>query len=426
MSFHIVEFGLENYKSFKNAVTFSMVAANLKCHKNHYFNFIPKTKNAGILKLAYIFGGTNAGKSNLLNGLKSLLAYMRGDRLVPCEYDPFDSTKPVKMMLRFYLNGVQYQYDLEIREEGFGYEKLVFWPKSRDALLYEYKSADDVKWGKYFKSAYKGIGPFILKNDKSGSTKFSVLLNVRNSPLSSLKEDLNKGAWDRELNENISHVDSYYQEKSKPYYGYGQEKPYFEAFYELFQKDPELKVWMNETISSMGLGIESFDIIKQPYLGYILSFTGLDGRNVSISNKVFEIFKELPRIYYSLKYGYPCFFDDFNPHTFIKEYIRNGFLYRNPLNAQLIWITDDTHLMDCSYCRRDEVYFVDKVFSYETKEPEFSELFSLVDFGDMKNIMSFDRMYNDGAFGAHNRVGSIPVVVKDEDELENEEDRRVK
>ena len=64
----IIEFNVENFLSFKDLTTLSMVAAkSFKEHKET--NIIPIDKKLNLLKSAVIYGNNASGKSNLLEAI---------------------------------------------------------------------------------------------------------------------------------------------------------------------------------------------------------------------------------------------------------------------------------------------------------------------------------------------------------------------
>ena len=66
----------------------------------------------------------------------------------------------------------------------------------------------------------------------------------------------------------------------------------------------------------------------------------------------------------------------------------------NPRNAQLIFVTHDSNLLDASLLRRDQVTFVKK------DKCGASELYSLVEFKGVRNTASFEKDYLMGKYGA--------------------------
>jgi hypothetical protein len=72
----------------------------------------------------------------------------------------------------------------------------------------------------------------------------------------------------------------------------------------------------------------------------------------------------------------------------------------NPNNAQLIFVTHDTNLLDNKFFRRDQVWFMEK------NKYGATDLYSLVDF-KVRNDASFEKDYISGKYGAIPFLGGI-------------------
>jgi len=74
----LIEFSVGNYRSFKDQVTFSMVAANLvaKDKKLDENNVFTVDKELKLLKSAAIYGANASGKSNLAKALAFMKWFM--------------------------------------------------------------------------------------------------------------------------------------------------------------------------------------------------------------------------------------------------------------------------------------------------------------------------------------------------------------
>lgn len=72
----------------------------------------------------------------------------------------------------------------------------------------------------------------------------------------------------------------------------------------------------------------------------------------------------------------------------------------NPRNAQLIFSTHDTNLLDSNLLRKDQIWFADK--------DEFggTELYSMQDFDGVRESTAFERWYQAGKFGAVPDIGN--------------------
>ena len=80
----------------------------------------------------------------------------------------------------------------------------------------------------------------------------------------------------------------------------------------------------------------------------------------------------------------------------------------NPHNAQLIFTTHDTNLLDARLLRRDQIWFVEK------SRRGVSDLYSLVEYRVdtriIRNDASFAKDYIAGRYGAIPYLGSLASV----------------
>jgi AAA15 family ATPase/GTPase len=79
----------------------------------------------------------------------------------------------------------------------------------------------------------------------------------------------------------------------------------------------------------------------------------------------------------------------------------------NPHNAQLIFITHDTNLLDKKLLRRDQVWFTEKTRYGST------DLYSLVEYKGVRNDASFENNYIKGRYGAIPFLGDLSKLVGD-------------
>ena len=122
----LIEFSTENYLSFKDLTTFSMVAAkSFKEHKESHI--IEAGSNLNLLKSAVIYGNNASGKSNLLEAMgfmKSTVLNSFRDALMENNERKFPlekfilNTKTEKetsfFEIQFIQHGVKYRYGFEI------------------------------------------------------------------------------------------------------------------------------------------------------------------------------------------------------------------------------------------------------------------------------------------------------------------------
>jgi AAA15 family ATPase/GTPase len=128
----IIEFSVENYLSFKDLTTLSMVAAkSFKEHANTHITAIDK--NLSLLKSAVIYGNNASGKSNLLEAMGFMKATVlnsfrdalieNSDRKFPLEKFLLSSKTENESSffeMSFIHNDIKYRYGFEI-----DYDKVV-------------------------------------------------------------------------------------------------------------------------------------------------------------------------------------------------------------------------------------------------------------------------------------------------------------
>jgi len=69
-------------------------------------------------------------------------------------------------------------------------------------------------------------------------------------------------------------------------------------------------------------------------------------------------------------------------------------MFNDSNNAQLVYTTHNTRLLNTDFQRRDQVYFVNK------REDGSSDLYSLFDFKDFRDTLNMEKAYLQGRFDA--------------------------
>jgi AAA15 family ATPase/GTPase len=116
----LVQFIVENFRSFKEETTFSMVASPSREHENHLID----TFDGSILRTAVVYGGNGSGKSNLIKAVKTLRdmvlnsAEYNGDRqLNPDIYLLEPHPNPTAFEIIFFLNQAYYTYGITFNND---------------------------------------------------------------------------------------------------------------------------------------------------------------------------------------------------------------------------------------------------------------------------------------------------------------------
>ncbi|NJN34303.1 MAG: ATP-binding protein [Saprospiraceae bacterium] len=176
----ILEFKIENFRSFKTQQNFSFVAEATKSRPNNVFDCpLPKGTSVRLLKTAVMYGANASGKSNFLKAFHALRHLVvksnafRIDKEIDC-YEPFlldrnSRTKPTKFEITFILSGeenVKYRYSLEYNATEITAECLDYFPNGQTANLFkrvdEGGEFHEIELGKALKRT--GVPRRFLKN----------------------------------------------------------------------------------------------------------------------------------------------------------------------------------------------------------------------------------------------------------------------
>ncbi len=137
----IISFTLENWMSFRDRVTFSMVATSERRHGKR----IPKLGKYGtrVLPIAAIYGGNASGKSNFFLALdfaRSLVIDVpQIDEPIPVEpfrLDADRSEQPVRFAFELLIDEAIYEFSFAVTRAAVVEEKLVKITSNNEEILY--------------------------------------------------------------------------------------------------------------------------------------------------------------------------------------------------------------------------------------------------------------------------------------------------
>ncbi|MBP6601679.1 MAG: AAA family ATPase [Verrucomicrobiales bacterium] len=141
----LIDFRVENYRSFANEQSLSMIASQRigsDEHPNHRMSLAGSESE--LLRAAVIWGANGAGKSNLFKAMKfaveTILEGTEPKAGVP--YDPFVFHEEFRSSLsafafRFFVDGEIYEYGFTISSSGIEEEWLSVRVGKKDQLLFE-------------------------------------------------------------------------------------------------------------------------------------------------------------------------------------------------------------------------------------------------------------------------------------------------
>ena len=162
----LIEFSVENFRSFKDKVTFSMEKGIGDENENNVFSF----ENLELLKSSAIYGANASGKTNLIRAFTTAIMMIRqsniipvGGRwngIVPFMLDDNSRNKPTKFEFLFFANGVKYRYSFSADINKIYEESLDAYYSQKPSSIfkrtntneYEFPNSEDNKLKTIFKN----------------------------------------------------------------------------------------------------------------------------------------------------------------------------------------------------------------------------------------------------------------------------------
>ncbi|MEE4359796.1 MAG: ATP-binding protein [Desulfococcaceae bacterium] len=422
----IIDFTIKNFRSIKEPVTLSALATNVKEHSDSMFQSKNEDK-IKILNTTAVYGPNASGKSNIISAFDVLQDFivlstdLKLDEKIKY-YQPFKLDKkwadlPTEFEIEFIIeNHIRYRYTIVFNSEEIIKELLVFFPKGQEATLFLREKGKKVNFGDYFRGPARSVEKQLLKNNLF----LSKCANSNNKVLEEIYLYFKNNIIISDLSEN------------------GISLPDFTT-QECLKKDHFInKQIISEFLQIADVGIEYLDINKRTFAEDIINFPHdmpdeIKKRIIEdlqyrpqMFHKLFENDKEIGtisfdlaeesagtvklydlagKILYVLYHGLVFIVDELNNslHPLLTQHIINLFQNANPNNAQLIFATHDTSLLNPDLLRRDQIWLTEK------NQFGATSLYSVSDF-DYRKVRSnipFDKWYLSGRFGALPVIGNF-------------------
>ncbi|MEH2265620.1 AAA family ATPase [Nostoc sp.] len=423
----LIEFSVGNYRSFKEQVTFSMVAANLvakdkKLDENNVFEIDNDLK---LLKSAAIYGANASGKSNLATALNFMRWFMinsskdtQSTEKIGVERFKLSTEteeKPSFFEIVFLMNGKRYRYGFEATLDKVVSEWLFYVPKSKETKLFDRK-LDKISVSK----TYKGDGIQQKTRQNALFLSVSAQFNVQIAEkildwlantvalISALNDTGYRGYTVSCLMDN-ENQDEILQLLKKLDLG----------FSDVMVEESEI------TADSLpkGLPDELKNLILKNGKGKLSSVQTIhqkfDGKGNYVSPEIFnldeqesegtkKVFSLAGPLVDTLKNGNALIIDEFDAriHPLISRAIVELFNSNetNPNNAQLIFMTHDTNLLNNKLFRRDQIWFTEK------NRYGATDLYSLAEY-KIPDDAPFESDYIQGRYGAIPYIGNLNHLI---------------
>jgi hypothetical protein len=413
----LIQFSVSNYTSIKELVTLSMVAAKRAELRNS--NVFTEDK-FDLLKSAVLYGANASGKSNFIRAILFAKMFIQNsantqikDPIMVRSFrlNPAAEKEPSSFEFIFINNGIRYRYGFAADRAEAKSEWLFYAPKGRETRLF-FREKQSIELNADFK---EGKG---LEDKTRNNALFLSVAAQFNGPIA-----ISILNWFMKCN-----VISGLEDQSYMQYTVSQ-----------FEKESYKKKIL-DFLKIADLGIEDLNITKRQFnandleampkelasiikgqvkdvlAGNVTEIKTLhkkyDEKNVLMGLEMFgfefeesegtkKIFALSGPIIDTLLNGKVLFVDELDSrlHPKIIQYIIELFNSKehNPNNAQLIFVSHNTNILNRRNFRRDQVWFVEK------DEYGSSKLFSLIEY-KVRNTASFDKDYLEGKYGA------VPVL----------------
>ncbi|MFQ2604483.1 AAA family ATPase [Aeromonas caviae] len=412
----LIEFSVKNFRSFKELQTLSMTKAKGSEHELSNSFQADVLQNLALLNSSVIYGANSAGKSNLLKAimamkstvLHSASSYQEGDN-IPITSFLFDETtvdEPSEFEAIFISDGTKYQYGFSATKDKVMAEWLFAHPKGRPQRWFSRvwdsnNSAYDYKFSEHF------LGQ---KSTWQNSTRENALFLSTATQLNSTQlKPVFK--WFKDTL-RLSHVGGWGSAFTTSLCENAETKNEILSF----MKAADINIHdINLTKEKFNLNLLPNDIPKEMKDSIEKELRGKDILDIKMVHKTVKgnlvelklddesdgtqrLFSFAGPWIDALKNGYVLVIDELHEHLhpkMVKFLI--GMFHRaesNPHNAQIIFTTHDTSVLNQDIFRRDQVWFCEK------NNEQATSLYPLTEFSPRKDRENIEAGYLSGKYGA--------------------------
>lgn len=400
----LIEFSIENFRSIRERITLSLVSSS---DKSLDYNLIKKEDTSEkdcFLRSEVIYGANASGKSNIVSAFKFLKELVENShnnqkdtkiKISPFKLDANYSSKPSKFEVVFIKKNTKYVYGVSVTNEKIIDEYLYHYPKGSRALLFMRSNTIDYKFtvDKYDQEFF------------SRKTLENVLYLSRSTQLA-YKKTSEAFDWFKDKLNVITSQDLI---------------PSTKFTIEMIDKDKNLKKNVLNALIEADLGIDDLSLIPVfDNSGNLMNHdvrtihTAFRGKNNEFkvpfefheeSDGTQKMFALIGPWIEALSNGHTLIVDELDTklHHFLNVFLIKLFHdpTQNKNNAQLIFTTHNTNLLNLDLFRRDQIWFTEK-----NPDTGSTDLYSLLEFSPRKD-KNIQKGYLAGRYGA------IPFISED-------------
>jgi hypothetical protein len=405
----VLEIKISNFRSIRDEAVLDLRAGNISTPKSKALHAnLFKFGDVEVLKTVALYGANASGKSNIINGIRFFhnLIFESHNfnqnvqfNCRPFKFDGF-AKKPSTYSIRFVTKGIEYLYSFTMNKNGILTEQLYHYPNGKKAKVF-------------------------IRDEQAGSDKrdiYSFGTSVIKRPFDVAESTSNKTLF-------ISRASQMDREIPKALFNYFHEQ--FILNYHLYSSKHMSKLLGKFKPQLLeGLQLADSDIVdfkfklkKEKSKSFKIDFpsedfTFEDSETEQLEIKTYhksspdvafdfsteeslgtqKLFHVLLTIIDVVSHNKVLLIDEIEDslHLKIIEYIIAIFNLGD--EAQLIFSTHNTKLLDFDKFRKDQIWFVNKLNNGS------SELYSLYDYNEFRDTLDLEKAYLQGRFN------SIPIV----------------
>ena len=444
----LIEFSVANYRSFRDEVTFSMVASPLKAQDGELDgrNRFAAPGDISLLTSAAIYGANASGKSNLIAAFDFMQRFVReshentegtgGIGVEPFRLSTKTESAPCFFEVVFIVGGDHYRYGFEVTEEMVVSEWLHVVPELKNGSGFQSESDEVILFERDGASItihepFEEEGRLLSEKTRPNALFLTVVAQFNGKTAQRVSD------WFNSI-EIASHWASVKLLMRLTTEQLLSDKDYLRAIESLIahldlgieaiqieRADlPEVTLpdqYPAEVQTAIGAARDLFKNFEKTKIRTAHRKVGDDGQPVASeffdldkheSQGTEKLFSLAGPLVSAWKDGSILIVDELDAslHPLLTQKIVGLFNNSevNSNNAQLIFATQDTNLLDHRLLRRDQIWFTEK------DHQGASHLYSLVEF-KIDNDALFERDYIQGRYGAIPFLGNIrQVFLEDE------------
>ena len=411
----LIEMNVANFRSFSTKQTFSLVKGKgdeledtnvFKVEASHKFE---------LLRTAAVYGPNASGKSNFLLALQAMrqivvdsaVGKQRGDRLsvLPYKLSPDTRNSPSEFEVTFLVNGVRYQYGFAATSKQIHEEWLLAYPKGRAQRWFSrvwVAEKNSFIWE--LGNSLSGEKQLWQKSTRDNALFLSTAVHLNSTQLQPVFDWFKKTirfanihGWSPLFSARLCENND---KKKVMEFLHAADIHIDDVLVEQKSFDPdELPADMSEAMKSIVIE----ELKEKKTIEIKTVHKDEEGNSVVFefdeeSDGTKKLFAFAGPWIDALENGYVLFIDELHDNLhprlvrFLVELFHNQ--KTNPKNAQLIFTTHETSILNQDVFRRDQIWFCERSKSQATV------LYPLSDFSPRKGRENLELAYLSGRYGA--------------------------